>query len=57
MQLDLSDDETRALLNVLVEVIEADKYPLSPRVRLLRGILAKLGAIGGLPPELDGFSL
>jgi hypothetical protein len=53
MQLDLSDDETRALLNVLVEVIEADKYPLSPRVRLLRGILAKLGAIGGLPPELE----
>ena len=28
MQLDLDDAETRALLNVLVEVIEADKYPL-----------------------------
>ena len=33
MQLDLDDAETRALLNVLVEVIEADKYPLSPRIR------------------------
>jgi hypothetical protein len=41
MILDLDDDETRALLNLLVETIEADKYPLSPRVRLLRGILTR----------------
>jgi len=27
MQLDLDDDEIRALLNVLIEVIDADKYP------------------------------
>ena len=53
MQLDLDDAETRALLNVLVEVIEADKYPLSPRIRLLRGILMKFGVIGGLPPALE----
>ena len=52
MILDLSDEETRALLNVLVEVIEADRYPLSPRVRLLQAILAKCGEVGGLSPEL-----
>ena len=27
MQLDLDDVETRALLNLLVEAIEADRYP------------------------------
>jgi hypothetical protein len=31
MILDLSDEETRALLNVLVETIENDRYPYSPR--------------------------
>jgi hypothetical protein len=52
MQLDLSDEEARALLNVLVEVVEADRYPNSPRIRLLQEILAKCGEVGGLPPEL-----
>jgi hypothetical protein len=33
MQLDLDDEETRALLSLVVEVIEADRYPLSPRVQ------------------------
>src|SRR5215472_1797087 len=28
MNIDLDDDQTRALLNVLIEVIEADRYPL-----------------------------
>jgi hypothetical protein len=36
MRLDLSDEETFALLNLLIEVIEADRYPMSPRIRLLR---------------------
>ena len=31
MQLDLSDEETRALLNLLIDTIEADRYPNSPR--------------------------
>jgi hypothetical protein len=52
MQLDLDDEETRALLNVLVEAIEPDHYPLSPRVELLRRILAKFGEIAGLAPDL-----
>jgi hypothetical protein len=50
MTLDLTDEETFTLLNLLVDTIEADRYPMSPRVRLLR--LAKCGKVGGLPPEL-----
>jgi len=52
VNIDFDDEETRALLNVLVEAIDADRYPLSPRVRLLQEILAKFGEAGGLPPEL-----
>ena len=52
MILDLDDEETRALLNLLTAAIEGDRYPLSPRVRVLRDILVKFGEIGGLPPEL-----
>ena len=33
MHLDLSDDETLALLNLLTETIEADRYQFSPRIR------------------------
>ena len=52
MQLDLDDEETRALLNLLTEAIEGDRYPLSPRIRILRAILLKFGDVGGLPPKL-----
>jgi hypothetical protein len=31
MQLDLTDEETLALLNLLTEAIEGDRYPYSPR--------------------------
>jgi len=31
MHLDLSDAETLALLDVLIETIENDRYPYSPR--------------------------
>jgi hypothetical protein len=37
MQLDLTDEEALALLNLLTETIENDRYPLSPRVQTLRG--------------------
>ena len=46
MQLDLTDEETFALLNLLVDTIEADRNPMSPRIRLLREILNKFGEIG-----------
>jgi hypothetical protein len=52
MILDLSDEETRALLNLLIDVIEADRFPMSPRVRLLRAIVRKFGEIGPVSPEL-----
>jgi hypothetical protein len=49
MQLDLTDEETLALLNLLMETIEADRYPLSPRIRTLRGILYKCAPMGPAP--------
>jgi hypothetical protein len=55
MHLDLSDDETFALLNLLTDKIENDRYPLSPRIRTLRGILAKFGPIA--PPRTTARSL
>ena len=50
MQLDLTDEETLALLNLLTETIENDRYPLLPRIRMIRGILAKFGPMGPAPP-------
>ena len=47
MQLGLTDEETFALLNLLIDTIEADRYPMSPRIRLLREILAKCGESAG----------
>jgi len=38
----LTDDEKTALLALLKRTIEDDRYPLSPRISMLRGILAKL---------------
>jgi hypothetical protein len=46
MQLDINEEETRALLNLLMETIENDRYPFSPRIQLLRAILAKFGEMG-----------
>ena len=42
MHLDLSDEEAAALTRELHEIVENDRYPFSPRIRTLRGILAKL---------------
>ena len=52
MILDLSDEQARAPLNLLIDTIEADRFPNSPRIRLLRQILGQCGEVGGLPPEL-----
>ena len=48
MRLDLTDEEAAALLSLLNRVIADDRYPLSPRIRLLRAVHAKLP---GAPPE------
>jgi hypothetical protein len=42
MNLELSDEETAALLAELDRIIRDDRYPLSPRIRMLRAIRAKL---------------
>jgi hypothetical protein len=42
MTLDLTDDETRALAQLVRRAIDDDRYPLSPRVVHLKAILAKL---------------
>jgi hypothetical protein len=52
MNLDLNDEETFALLNLLIDTIENDRYPHSLRIRLLQEILSKCGEVGGLSPEL-----
>ena len=42
MTLDLTEDETAALARLLTNIVDADRYPLSPRIQLLKGILAKI---------------
>jgi len=44
MHLELSDEETAALTQDLYDIVENDRYPFSPRIRMLRRILAKLRA-------------
>jgi hypothetical protein len=50
MQLDLTDEETAALLTELNAIIENDRFPLSSRIRMLRGIRAKLPGAPRSPP-------
>jgi hypothetical protein len=42
MTLDLHEDETAALIRLLRDAIDRDRYPLSPRIQTLRAILGKL---------------
>jgi hypothetical protein len=42
MRLDLTDAETLALLNLLTETIEADRFPMSPRIHIFRTILGEV---------------
>lgn len=46
--LDLDDAERAALITLLADTIERDRFPLSPRIKTLRAILAKLG-VGSAP--------
>lgn len=41
MQFDLNNDEIAALARLLANTINADRYPLSPRIQLLKAILGK----------------
>jgi hypothetical protein len=42
MHLDLSDEETAVLIRELTDITWRDRYPLSPRMKTLSAILAKL---------------
>ena len=42
MNLDLTDEEIAALARLLSDRIDADHYPLSPRVQMLKAILGKI---------------
>jgi len=50
MALDLTDEETDALARLLSRTIENDRYPLSPRIQLLKGILSKIRPEPGRKP-------
>jgi hypothetical protein len=40
--LDLSDEEAKSLADELDSIVRNDRYPLSPRIQMLKAILAKL---------------
>jgi hypothetical protein len=42
MNLELDDEETAVLIKELSHITEDDKYPFSPRIRVLQEILGKL---------------
>jgi hypothetical protein len=42
MILDLTDEETAALLRELDHIIDGDRYPFSRRIRVLKGIREKI---------------
>jgi hypothetical protein len=42
MNADLSDEEAKALADELDAIVLNDRYPLSPRIQLLKAILGKL---------------
>jgi hypothetical protein len=42
MNLELTDEQSEALIRLLSRTIDDDRYPLSPRIVLLKEILAQL---------------
>jgi hypothetical protein len=52
MPSDLTPDDRAILAELLRETIERDRFPLSPRIRSLRAILAKLDPPAPQPEPL-----
>jgi hypothetical protein len=42
MNLELTDEQTNAMIRELSQLIESDRYPLSPRIVALKEILGQL---------------
>jgi hypothetical protein len=38
-ELELNDEQTEALVQGLCKLIDGDRYPLNPRIRVMRNIL------------------
>jgi hypothetical protein len=59
MQIDLTDEEATALLRELDGITDADRYFLSPRIRTLKAIRAKIcpkpGAGLGAAPAAERY--
>ena len=52
MPRDLTDDDRAALVELLKETIAADRFPLSPKIKRLKAILAKLAPSAPRPEPL-----
>jgi len=50
MILDLTEDETAAVAMLLRRTIDDDRYPLSPRIQVLRAVLNKIHPEPERPP-------
>ena len=48
--LDLTDEEHAALTRFLRDAIEADRFPMAPRLRPLKAVLAKIPPPAPKPP-------
>lgn len=49
-KIDLTEDERAELLRLLRAMIAADRFPLSPRMRCLKAIAAKLDPVPPVEP-------
>jgi hypothetical protein len=59
MHLELTDEQTEALIRELSLIIEYDRYPFSPRIRVLkeiRGMLRPEPARPAPPPPLRNYA-
>jgi len=50
MNVELTDEQAAALLRELNRIIESDRYPLLPRIRMIREIRARLPGAPAAPP-------
>jgi hypothetical protein len=50
MNLELTDEETAALLRELDGLIDGDRYFMSPRIKTLKAIRAKIGPLPAREP-------
>jgi hypothetical protein len=56
MTLDLTDEESAALLRELDQIIDGDRYPFSPRIRTLMAIRDKIRPPPARAPLLKAYS-